>query len=99
MQHIHNLWLVLFEVKDFFKLLIKKIKPSLIIYIHKQNNLICDTIGLSSIISVSWYYKLNTHLFDHRRFQPQRPLAALFALALAPDDLRAGFTEEGLFVH
>lgn len=51
-QHIHNLRLVLFEVKDFFKLLIKKkkLEASLIIYIQIQNNLICDTIGLSSIV-------------------------------------------------
>lgn len=41
----------------------------------------------------------HTHLFYRRRFQPQRPLAALFALALAPDDLRAGLAQEGLFVH
>lgn len=40
-----------------------------------------------------------THLFDQGRFQPQGALATLFALAFAPDELRAGLAQEGLVVH
>lgn len=40
-----------------------------------------------------------THLFLHRWFEPQRPLAALFALAFAPDKLRTALAQEGFFVH